>query len=87
MQTIVIVDVKDEEGYELGRTVPVVVEYTTHIDKSYGEDGDGRRGVLSIEHELLDVYIEPDHLIAFHSGQVEQVIRDARAAFEAIGPR
>ena len=81
MTATLMIDLVDAEGHELGRTVPVFVDYITIVDKAYGSDADGRQGETRYEREVLDVYIEPEHLKALNSEQVEQVIAEAKEQF------
>lgn len=75
--TTIIVDVTDEQGEPIGRSVPVDVVYQVTIDSTYGADADGNRGELRKEIEILDHYIAPEHLVALNSDQVEQLLADA----------
>jgi hypothetical protein len=77
MTATLYIDLTDAEGYATGRTVPVTVDYITIVDKDYGSDADGRQGETRYEREVLDVYIEPEHLLALTSTQVEQVRQEA----------
>lgn len=72
-----IVDITDEQGEPIGRSVPVAVVYQVTIDSAYGADADGNRGELRKEVEILDHYIAPGDLITMDSVQVEQLIGDA----------
>lgn len=76
------IDVVDMAGEPTGQTVPVTVDYVTIVDKDYGADADGNRGETRYEREVLDVYIEPEHLTALNSTQVEQVIEEAKEQCE-----
>ena len=76
------IDVVDAAGHATGQTVPVTVDYITIVDKDYGADADGRQGETRYEREVLDVYIEPEHLLALTSTQVEQVIEEAKEQCE-----
>ena len=77
MTTTLFIDMTDAEGYATGQTVPVCCEVAL-IPYQYGEDADGNRGETRYEREVLDVYIEPEHLKALTSTQVEQVIAEAK---------
>lgn len=80
-ETIINVDLTNEQGEEIGRTIPVAVEYATHVDGSYGEDADGRRGTVLIEREILDLHIAVADLMTMNSAQVEQALTSAREIF------
>ena len=75
--TIIDVVVLDADGYETGLTVPVALEYVKEVDRSYGEDADGRRGTLLVEYTVVDRYIAPEHLRDLNSAQVEQLLASA----------
>lgn len=76
------IDITDKDGCAVGRTVPVEIVYVEHIDKSYGEDADGRGGIVHVEHEIIDLIIPYDILLAMNFDEVVQVTRDAKSAFE-----
>ena len=80
--TMLCIDLTDAEGHDLGRTVPVVVEYAL-IPYVYGEDADGNGGEVRYEREVLDVYIDHGDLKALTSEQVGQVVAEAREQFVA----
>lgn len=73
-----LVDVLDGDGFETGRVVPVEIAYVRSVDKSYGADADGRRGVERVEFEILDTSIAPQHFVGMRSDEVEQVLTSAR---------
>ena len=79
--TYIYVDLVDQEGYTKGRTIPVLVEYITDIDKSFGADADGAQGVLVASREILDVSIEHEHLLTMNSNDVEYCLDEARYIF------
>lgn len=84
--TTMIVDITDEQGEPIGRSVPVSIIYQVTIESAYGADADGNRGELRKEIEILDHYIAPGDLLTMDSGQVEQLIKDAdRQALKALG--
>jgi hypothetical protein len=76
MTATLYIDVCDAEGHATGQSVPVCLEVAL-IPYQYGEDADGNRGETRYEREVLDVYIEPEHLLALTSTQVEQVRQEA----------
>ena len=81
MTATLMIDLVDAEGYELGRTVPVFVDYITTVDRAYGEDADGRQGEIRFDREILDVYIEAAHVKTLTSEQAEQVLDEALEQF------
>ena len=85
--TVLMTDITDADGEPIGRTVLVGIDYTTEVDLHYGADADGSNGVLRLEYVYQDAYIDPEDLMTMNSHQVEQLIRDAREAFVAHGPR
>lgn len=83
MTTTVFVALMDREGlHDLGRIIPVEIEFEAEIDKSYGADADGNRGMLSKSLSILEENIEPGHIETLDSWQVEQILKDARSAFD-----
>jgi hypothetical protein len=80
--TTLYIDLTDAEGEATGQTVPVVIEYVTTVDQDYGADADGHRGETRYEREVLDVWINPEHLNTLNSEQVERVLAEANAQFE-----
>lgn len=83
--TAIIIDITDERGEPIGRSVPVAVVYQVTLESAYGADADGNRGELRKEIDILDHYIAPGDLMTLDSGQVEQLIGDAdRQALKAL---
>jgi hypothetical protein len=72
------VEVLDEQGYEIGRAVPVRVLYHTEVDPAYGSDADGRRGIRLVEH-VIDRVICLD--LTLTESEREQVEADAEGIF------
>ena len=64
-----------------GQSVPVQLCYLKDIDRSYGEDSDGLRGEFRTSYEILDHWIDPEHLVGLNSWHVERLIKDADEAF------
>jgi hypothetical protein len=62
--------------------VPVLIEYVQWVDKSYGEDQDGRRGTVLTGREILDCSIDADHLKMLNVGDAEFCLDEARHIFE-----
>ena len=79
--TTIIVDLTDESGEEIGRSVPVNVEYVNVVEGDYGADADGNRGTILLERIIVDLSIEVPDLMVMNSGQVERVLADAREIF------
>lgn len=82
--TTIFVDVLDQDECPTGQSVPVEMCYLKDVDRSYGEDADGLRATTLIIYEVLDHYIEPQHLAGLTSWQVERLIKDADAALERM---
>ena len=82
-QTAILVAVLDAEGYETGRAVYVHIDFAKHVDAQYGADADGRRGVLRVEYEPVEVFLDHRDLKTLTRAEVEQVRRDARASFDS----
>ena len=80
MTATLYIDLTDAEGYCLGRTVPVVVEFCTRAYE-YGEDADGNHGEILYEDEVLDVWINHEEMKTLTTQQAEQVIDEAREQF------
>ena len=64
-----------------GRSVPVLIEYVSMVDKSYGEDADFRGGIVHTTREILDVFMTADHLKILNLGDVEFCLDEARHIF------
>jgi len=83
--TTIRVALLDKEGNHTGVHVPVHVKYTIDVDKNYGADADGNRGVKSIEYNILDVYYDPQEgdrrLLA---EELVQVLADAEVLFKPV---
>jgi hypothetical protein len=75
--TTVLIDITDEQGVSIGRSVPVGICYCITTESAYGQDADGNRGEMRQEVEILDHYIEAGFLLTMTSNQVEQVLADA----------
>lgn len=85
LSTTLIINVLDKEGYATGRAVPVEIQYDLEVDKNYGADADGNRGiprVLSIPTKI-DI---PDEKMkkSLLKEELEQVLADAESAFGEI---
>ena len=78
LQTIIPVTVKDQEGCETDRVVPVTITYTVEVDPHYGADADGRRGMLAEWHEIQSATVDAPLL----EEEMTQVLGDAYAIFE-----
>ena len=76
------IDVLDAAGHATGQTVTVTVDWIL-CPYRYGEDADGNRGETRYERDVLDVYIDPEHLTALTSTQAEQVIDEATEQFNS----
>jgi len=79
LSTCFIVDIKDKDGCDTGRSTPVTIDYSVEIDKSYGSDADGKNGVSSVSYEIIDVHIDNDS--ALLEEEKKQVIDDAKQIF------
>ena len=79
--TIIYVDLLDAEGYHKVRSIPVVIEYVMDVDKSYGEDADGRGATTMVCKEILDASIAHDDLATMNVGDIEYCLDEARHIF------
>jgi hypothetical protein len=79
-----LVDVRDAQGDDTGRAVPVRVLYHTEVDPAYGEDADGRRGIRLVEH-VIDRAICLDPSLT--ESERKQVEADAEAMFRCTASR
>jgi hypothetical protein len=79
--TTIIVDLTNEHGETIGRSIPVTVEYMVCVDEHYGADADGNQGTLLIEREIIDKSIDVPNLMTMDSGQVERALADVEAIF------
>lgn len=79
---VIPVEVTDAQGYETGRSVPVLLDYIIETDQSYGEDADGNRGTVLVSYDILDAYLEPDALKDLTADEAERALQTARAYFE-----
>lgn len=79
--TIIYVDLLDAEGFHRGRSIPVIIEYITDVDKSYGEDADGRGATTMVCREILDASIAHDDLVTMNVGDIEYCLDEARHIF------
>lgn len=86
-QSIILIDLTDADGYPVGQSVPVSVEYVQTITQDCGEDADGRRGMPMIEYDLLDITIDHHAARLLTFAQVEQVIAEAREIFHQRNKR
>ena len=80
-QTVILVDLTDTKGYPIGRRVPVLIDYCVDVIRDYGQDADGTRGALRVEHDFLAAHIEPEDLKALTAAQAEQALGDAETIF------
>ena len=80
-QLIILIDLTDADGYPIGQSVPVTVEYVQTITQDYGADTDGRQGMPIIEYDLLDVSLDTVTLRTLTIAQAESAIAEARAVF------
>jgi len=77
------VTVNDEDGHDL-MTVQVEMAVSVILDRDYGADADGRRGVVR-EELVADpgcAYIHPRYLKSMRSDQVEEALRLAKEKIE-----
>ena len=79
--TVIMVDLKDAEGYPTGRSVPVQLDYVVTVEQAYGEDADGRQGMPRVEYAVLDQFIDLADLVTLNSMEVEQALAEAAAIF------
>lgn len=82
LSTVVLINVLDKEGNTTGRTVPVEIEYDLEVDKNYGADADGNRGIPRVVSIPTRIHV-PDEKSLLKE-ELEQVKADAEAAFEEI---
>ena len=83
----ILIDLRDVDGNDTGRAIPVTIEYDTLVDPSYGADADGNRSVARTEYVYRDCRIAVEDLLTLNSAQVEQLVTEAKAIFEQKGPR
>lgn len=79
-ETIIYIDT-DRAGGDLAQEIPVVIDYLQTVDADYGSDADGHRGSLLVEYEILDAYIEAEHLKSMTPDLAEWAIENARYIF------
>lgn len=79
--TIITVELVDSEGYHHGRSIPVIIEYVTDVDNSYGEDADGHGATTIVCREILDASIAHEYLAAMNVGDIEYCLDEARHIF------
>ena len=79
--TTIIVDLTDESGETIGRSIPIQIDYVMTVDQNYGADADGRNGVYLVEREILDKQIAVGDLLVMTSGQVERALAEAEEIF------
>ena len=79
--TVIMVDLKDAEGYPTGRSVPVQLDYVVTVEQAYGADADGRQGMPRVEYAVLDQFIDLADLVTLNSMEVEQALAEATAIF------
>ena len=80
-QTIILVDLTDAKGYPIGRSVPVTIDYAVDVIRDYGQDQDGTRGALRVEHDFLAAHIEPEDLKTITAAEAEQALGEAETIF------
>ena len=80
-QTIILVDLTDAQGYPIGCSVPVTIDYCVDVIRDYGQDADGTRGALRVEHDFLAAHIEPNDLKTLTAAQAEQALGEAETVF------
>ena len=78
--TVIMVDLKDAEGYPTGQSVPVQLDYVVTVE-AYGEDADGRQGMPRAEYAIMDKFIDLADLRTLNSLEVEQALAEATAIF------
>jgi hypothetical protein len=78
---VLLIDIETIDGEPTGRSVPVELEYHIEIDKSYGADADGNRGVYREEIFVDEKRISPQHLLTMMSDEVERALATAEAIF------
>ena len=64
-----------------GVEIPVVISYAETVDKNYGADADGRRGITLVEREIIDMEIDHEYLAYMTIGDIEYVLDQARFIF------
>ncbi len=78
------VDILDAEGYATDRTALVHLLVSKVVDTNYGADADGNRGILLVEYEILDSWIEAEDLKKMNAAEAEQALKDAEAGFKEM---
>lgn len=87
IQATILIQLTDADGYEVGRSVPVTIEYAQTIIPNYCEDADSRCSMPRIEYDLLDVSLDTPTLRTLSIHQAEQVIAEAQAIFHQRNAR
>lgn len=68
--TTIFVEV-DQLGEDLPEPIPVLIEYVTLVDRSYGEDADGNRGT-----ELIEYMITASEIDGQYKGSISKELAD-----------
>ena len=76
------IEVLDRDGCTTDREVEVCVDFSIHVDNSYGADADGNRGTRLVEYEVNDIYVSQDVRQTLLEEELAQVLRDAEERFD-----
>ena len=76
------VEVTDEAGESIGRSVLAFIDYTVEVDYSFGEDADGTRGITQVEYSILKTWISTGDVKTLTPDQAQRVIEDAERIFK-----
>ncbi|HJS81422.1 MAG TPA: hypothetical protein VJ742_01160 [Nitrososphaera sp.] len=71
----------DEDGHPCAPEVTVWIDYVKDVDRSYGEDADGRQGIPVVQYDILDSYVDAADLKRLTEQQAISVLEDAEIVF------